>query len=58
MDADVFAGKAVRALERGRSLIVIGGLSEHFAVALHRLAPRLFYRVVRRIEPEYQNLRT
>lgn len=55
MPADRFARKAARRIARGRSLIVVAGPFERFAISLHRHLPRVFYRVVRLAPPEYVN---
>jgi short-subunit dehydrogenase len=57
MPADTFAARAVRALERGQTLVVIAGVRERFAVRLHSVFPRLFYRLAAHTAPEYENSR-
>lgn len=55
MSVDHFSTRAVDALERRRPLIVIAGPTERLAIQLHRWFPRLFYRVIARVAPEYEN---
>ncbi|NGO43092.1 SDR family NAD(P)-dependent oxidoreductase [Streptomyces ureilyticus] len=55
MSVDRFSTRAVDALERHRPLIVIAGPTERLAVRLHRWFPSLFYRIVARAHPEYEN---
>jgi short-subunit dehydrogenase len=58
MPTDTFAAKAVAALERHCTLIVIAGPLERTATVLQALAPRLLYRITRRLTPEYENVQT
>lgn len=48
MSADAFAEKAVKALLKGKSYIVIGGLKERLAALVSRLSPELLYKMVRK----------
>lgn len=48
MSADAFAEKAVKALLKGKSYIVIGGLKERLGALVSRLSPELLYKMVRK----------
>ncbi|KKO46379.1 oxidoreductase [Arsukibacterium ikkense] len=48
MSAEQFAEKAVKALVKGNSYIVIGGLKERLAAWVSRLSPELLYKIVRK----------
>lgn len=47
MSADEFAEKAVIALQKGKSYIVIGGLKERLAAWMSRLSPETLYHMIR-----------
>lgn len=46
MSAEQFAEKAVKALLKGKSYIVIGGLKERLGALVSRLSPELMYKMV------------
>jgi short-subunit dehydrogenase len=48
MSADQFAEKAVKALLRNKSYIVIGGLKERLGAWVSRLSPELLYKIIRK----------
>jgi short-subunit dehydrogenase len=48
MSADTFAEKAVKALLKGKSYIVIGGLKERLGALVSRLSPEFLYKMVRK----------
>lgn len=48
MSAEAFAAKAVKALLKGKSYIVIGGLKERLGALVSRLSPELLYKMVRK----------
>lgn len=48
MSAEQFAEKAVKALLKGKSYIVIGGLKERLGALVSRLSPELLYKMVRK----------
>ncbi|MEH8019481.1 SDR family oxidoreductase [Rheinheimera muenzenbergensis] len=47
MSAEDFAEQAVKALLKGKSYIVIGGLKERLAALVSRLSPELLYKMIR-----------
>jgi hypothetical protein len=48
MDVDVFAQKALKAIRKEKREVVIGG-TETYGVLIKRLFPRLFYKIVRKV---------
>lgn len=48
MSAAQFAEKAVKALQKGKSYIVIGGVKEHLGAWLSRFSPELLYKMIRK----------
>ncbi|HAW92272.1 MULTISPECIES: SDR family oxidoreductase [unclassified Arsukibacterium] len=48
MSAEQFAEKAVKALLRNKSYVVIGGVKEHLGAWISRLSPELLYKMIRK----------
>ena len=48
MDANLFAKKMVRAIEKKKEEVYIGGSKEVFAIYLKRFWPGLFSRIIRK----------
>ncbi|TDL99096.1 MAG: hypothetical protein C4K58_07295 [Flavobacteriaceae bacterium] len=51
MDVNKMAKKVVSALERRKTQIYVGGFQERLAVAVHAVFPRLFFKVIEKVEP-------
>ena len=48
MSAEAFAEKTVKALNKGKSYIVVGGFKERLAARISRLSPELLYKMIRK----------
>ncbi|HEY9160108.1 MAG TPA: SDR family NAD(P)-dependent oxidoreductase [Desulfomonilia bacterium] len=55
MPPDKMAKHVVKRLEKKSPLIYVGGFPERLAILIHRWCPACFYKLARRLEPEYCN---
>jgi len=57
MPPEKMAKHVVRRLEKKSPLIYVGGFPERLAILIHDWCPTCFYKLARRLEPEYINMK-
>lgn len=55
MPPEKMAKRVVGLLEKKKPLIFVGGFPERLAILIHDWCPTCFYKLARRLEPEYSN---
>jgi len=55
MSPEKMAKLVVKRLEKKSTLIFVGGFPERMAILIHDWCPTCFYKLARRLEPEYSN---